>query len=310
MHSVLRGISAASSITGNAFSRRAPALFPMASSICTRTVQSRSIHFETKVNGVDQRNDITNPAAPQNHWFSEAHSLTEIYKFLDRLTGCSRNVYNITLGFRTANQMRGIKIGAPRRGNHRAVVVLSGHQAHEWTGVAVGLYLASNFARCPFNNVDVFIVPTVNPIQYDLHHQAKSIFSSISSPSSHTLPVSFSSAESDILATGPVKNFVDRLGKRFIRIVQDLETGTVRQISQGQGIVNNTSGLNFNPLFSSFSNCPTLGALGENCLMGPLPSYIIELRGQDKLLKEDQIVSRGEEILAGIRHLVGQGSSM
>jgi len=283
----------------------------MASSACSPTIQSRFIHFgQTQVNGVDQRNDITNPAAPQNHWFSEARSLSEIYKFMDRLTGCSRNVYNITLGFRTPNQMRGIKVGAPLRGNHRAVVLLSGHQAYEWTGVAVGLYLASNFARRPFNDIDVFIVPTVNPIQYDLHYQAKTTFSSISSSSSFSVPVKFSSAESDILANGPVKNFIDRLGKRFIRIVQDLETGTVRQISQGQGVVNNTSGLNFNLPFSSFSNCPPLGALGENCMIGPLPSYIIELRDKEKMLTEDQIVSRGEEILAGIRHLVGQGNTM
>jgi len=312
MISFLRGIPRTLQ-TGAAFLRRVPALNPVQSSIRPVLVHSRSIHFgPTPLNGVDHRKDITKPAAPPNQWFGEAHSLSEIYKFLDRLTGCSRNVYNITFGFR-GNKVRVIKVGARRFGNHRAVVLLSGHHAYEWTGVAVGLYVASNFARSPFDDVDVFIVPTVNPIQYDLHHQAKSTLSSVYTPSAFNvpLPLGFLSPETDILANGPIKNLVDRLGKRFIRIVQDLETGTIRQNSQGQGNVHNSAGLNFNPPFGSFSNCPTLGAMGENCvMMGPSPSYIIELRDKDKMLKEDQIVSRGEEIVAGIRHLVGQGNSM
>jgi len=293
--------------------RKATPLPSNVSSAFSAVVQKRSYHFgTTQVSGVDSRINITSPAPPQNHWFSEAHSLSEINKFLERLTGCSRHVYNITLGPRSANPMRGIKVGAAVRGNHRALVLLGGHEAHEWTGVAVGLYLASNFARRPLNNMDVFIIPTINPTKYDLHHQSKSTLPFISPPSFCTTPLSFSSSGSDVLASGPMKHFVDRLGKRFIRIEQNLQTGAVQHVPQLQGQEsNNTDGLNFNQLSGTFSNCPTLGALGENAFMGPLlPSYIIELRDKDKLLKEDQIVSRGEEILAGIYHLVGQGSAM
>jgi len=313
MYSVLRGIC----VLGRVQTASLRSVVLPASSTALPFVQKRLLHnvAPQKVNGLHHLNFNIHPTVQspifQNHWFKEARSLPEIHKFLDHLS--ARNVYNIILGSPMTKQIRGIRVCPNnRRRSNPALILLSGHQASEWTGVAVGLYLASNFALRPLNDVDVYVIPTVNPVQYDLFHQSKSTLPFITTPFFCINPMNLMNApEADVLSTAPLKSFIKRVGKHFIRIEHDLETGLMRHVSQDQELLANTnSTLQINPLVKPFTNCPPLGALGEICMMGPQPSYIIELRDKDKTLTEDQIVSRGEEILTEVHHLFGERSSL
>jgi len=275
-------------------------------------MQKRSMHFDVTRPAIpESKFEFLKPnSAPQEHWFSEFHSLGEIHKFLGKLA-TAPNVYNVILG-RSVNQVKGIKVYSPRaRGqksrNNGQIILMGGHQAHEWAGVAVGLYIASALSRKPIHGADVVIIPTVNPTQYDLLHQASGAFSAFVSRNSFdfamdgfNIPVpQMQSTEVDIIAsTGPVKSYIDKLGKQFTRIVQQLDSESRllsnHQVPQGGSF-----------LFSPFTNCIALGAMGETAFMKTVPNYIIELRDKNRRLEADQVVKKGDEIIAGLRQLAG-----
>jgi len=276
-------------------------------------VQQRSMHFDVTRPAIpESKFEFLKPnSAPQDHWFSEFHSLGEIHKFMGKLA-TTPNVYNVILG-RPSNQVKGVKVYAPRaRGqksrNNGQIILLGGHQAHERAGVAVSLYIASALSRKPIQGADVVIIPTVNPTQYDLLHQASSAFSAFASPNAFDfsrngfkIPApQIQPTEVDIIASaGPVKSYIDKLGKQFTRIVQNLDSESRilqnHQIPQGGSF-----------LFRPFTNCMTLGAMGETAFMKTVSNYIIELRDKDKRLEVDQIVQKGDDIIAGLRQIFQQ----
>eukprot|EP01113_Clastostelium_recurvatum_P031030 TRINITY_DN3832_c0_g1_i1.p1 TRINITY_DN3832_c0_g1~~TRINITY_DN3832_c0_g1_i1.p1 ORF type:complete len:334 (+),score=87.90 TRINITY_DN3832_c0_g1_i1:108-1109(+) len=322
------GVVAASRLAGVAsrpallhHAARMPARIGSLSSV---SAPCRKLHFGlpmARIAGVDQVVDLTKTTAPQNHWFTEAHSLPDIHQFMRRLAGSSMNVYNVTLGARTPNQLKGLKICAQNRRpsvTRNQIVILGGHQAHEWTATAVALYVASCLARRPLPNTDVIVLPMINPTQYEICHQAGILATTpLSTSSLEFAPLRSSPhehmwqhAEPDVTTSpGPIKNYINKLKNSFVRVVQDLQTGRVSSTFQALH-QNANPGFSLNPFFSPFTNTPTLGAFGEGSLFSSrnVSNYVIELRDKKKMLPEDQIVNRGEEIFAGILHLMGEGA--
>jgi hypothetical protein len=212
--------------------------------------------------------------------------------------------------------VKGLRVGNKHNLQKRSVVVASGIRAYEHITVGIALYVAAVLSRRPISGVEVTFFPILKPKEYEaqwLNEQTEQIRAMFGMDfNSSENPTPLSTEEHERAVEGPLRSYVMKRGSHFVDVVMDMnntstsiqlkQNSIVRQLRQASVFLQNAPEHPYLPSPSYVSD--TVQANFEQ-LVTP-PTIILELRDKSKKLSEDNIISRGEEVLSTIHKLLAE----
>jgi len=215
--------------------------------------------------------------------------------------------FNLNCRFRDYSwKIKGLQINQTKKGEKpevgtRSIILASGLHGNERGTVSVSLYVASVLSRFPLANVDLTIIPMVNPRDFQQNWKAGEAFegdpiSICPKPQDNMRDVT-----SDILQKIVMRN----QGRNYVSVQMDLSTVNSELMFKGNYLQNSYSGHFKVPI--SYPK-PTSATPAAFVQMLPPPAIVIELRDKADVLEEEHIAKRGAEVIVGLQRLIQETS--
>lgn len=210
--------------------------------------------------------------------------------------------------------IKGLRIGNKERVNKRSVVVASGMQAQEHIPIGVSLYAAAVLSKRPIPGVEVTFFPVMKPKEFELQwhneqtNHAKANFGiPLHSPDGF---LKLTTEQYGRVVEGPLRSYAMKRGTSYVDFVMDLAS-----VNQAMYLKENSLARPLNQAgatmqsFPAHPQLPSFPMAGDGVqslfdqLVNP-PTIILELRDKNKIMDEDQIVARGEQLITTIHKLI------
>jgi len=305
--------------------------------------QCREIHMDARPAAHHPHRDISEIFTEVFSRAGGPHpSMERINRFMNTVyVHQPRAVTLFNINYRTQTErstIKGLRVGtnSRRAGPQKNLILVSGLPMQDPSAIGVNLYVAAMLSRIqPMFPCDVSFIPLAHPREYEQRwRKAMSSRDTLSRdegvPSLAPAPVPSAAAREDCIVPEnislelrdtcrPIEAYVTRQNKYYVNIEVDVNTHRSTMQYKNNSLANLASRGKHRRFFTDSSSLSpfdvdaTPSSLsdpirihGSDSLLSPMlqsPSLVLELRSS-QALDDDQIVARGEEVIAMMKELI------